>query len=253
MSIDHGILAALIALAAGLWVRRTTWRFKWESAATINLAGILICLVCMMPFTTPAFDWLHSITGIWNLEDMIGHLAYLTGITVLSYVTLNRIELPAAGRWRRLRLEIPAVVVLPTMVGLFVLGSPDHHERDLFTAPPNFWLAAYWLAMAAAALWVLGHLLWALAIIARLDPASSTMAKIYLLAVTVDCGSIAAKAGSIWLPGVGLEGTAWVLVCAATGGYAAAAIYGMQRVRRWLAWPPPPKQREHQLPPGAAA
>lgn len=240
MSIDHGIFAALVALTAGLWVRRITWRCKWECAATINLAGILICLVCMMPATTPAFDWLHDITGIWNLEDMIGHLSYLVGITVLAYVTLNRIELPAPARWRHLRLELPATVVLPVAVGLFVLGSPDHHVSDLYAAPVNFWLACYWLLLVGAALWVLGHLLWALVIIARWDPASATMAKIYLVAVTVDCGALAAKALSLWMPGVGLEETSWVLVCVASGGYAAAAIYGMRRIRLWLAWPPPP-------------
>lgn len=241
MSIDHGIVAALIALASGLWVRRTTWFYKWESAATVNLAGIFVCLVCMMPITAPAFEVLHRVTGIWDLEDMIGHLVYLGGITVLSYVTLNRIELPAAARWRHWRLELPATVVLPLLVGLFVLGSPDHHSRDLLMERPNFWLGCYWLVLSVSAAWVLGHLLWALGIIARWDERSSTMAKIYMLAVIVDCGSITAKVLSMWLPGAGLEATSWVLVCLASAGYALAAMHGMRRIRRWLAWPPAPK------------
>lgn len=233
-----------------------TWRFKWEAAATVNLAGISICLVCMMPFTTPAFDSLHAVTGIWNLEDMIGHLSYLAGITVLAYVTINRIELTNAAAWRHWRLELPATFVFPTLVGLFVLGSPDHHVRDLFTEPPDFWLACYWLVFCGAATWVLGHLLWALALIVRYDPDSSTMAKLYVVAVVVDCGSISAKVASIWLPGIGLEATSWALVCLATVGYATAAIYGMQGIKRWLTWPPP--QADHAPPaepnpPGATA
>lgn len=249
MSIDHGILAALIALAAGLWVRRTTWFYKWESAATVNLAGILICLVCMMPFATPAFDRLYDITGVWNLEDMIGHFAYLTGITVLSYVTLNRLELTDPSRWRHMRLELPATVVLPLLVGLFVLGSPDHHSRDLFSEAPNFCLACYWLVFEGAVSWVLGHLAWALVIIARWDPESSTVAKIYLVAVGVNYGSIAAKVASLWLRGCGLEAVSWGLACVATVGYAAAAICGMRQVRRWLVWPPP--NQKHPAPPAA--
>lgn len=249
MSIDHCIVAALIALATGLWVRRTTWAFKWESAATINLAGILICLVCMLPPATPAFDWLYEVTGIWNLEDLIGHLAYLSGITVLAYVTLNRIELADATRWRRFRLELPGTIILPTLAGLFAVGSPHRHVRDLFTEPSGLWMACYWVLMQGAAAWVLAHLLWALVVIIRWDPESATMAKIYLIAVGVDLGSLITKVLSLWVHGVGLEMAAWMLVVVSTVGYAAAAIYGMRGVRRRLAWPPP---RADPPPPPAA-
>ncbi|WP_232002955.1 hypothetical protein, partial [Mycobacterium sp. 1245801.1] len=240
---------ALIALAAGLWVRRTTWFYKWESAATVNLAGILVGLVCMMPFATPTFDCLHRVTGVWNLEDMVGHIASLTGITVFAYVTLNRLELTNAAQWRHWRLELPATFVLPTLVGLFVPGSPDRHVRDLFTEPPNAWLAAYWVVLSGAALWVLGHLLWALAIIARYDADSSTMAKIYLAAVSVNCWAVVAKLLSMALPGLGLETAAWVLICVSTVGYVLAAMYGMRQIKRWLAWPPPPPKQKQWVPP----
>lgn len=210
----------------------------------------------MMPFTTPAFDSLHRVTGIWNLEDMIGHLSYLAGITVFAYVTINRIELTNAAKWRHWRLELPATFVLPTLVGLFVLGSPDHHVRDLFSEPPDFWMGCYWLVFDGAAVWVLGHLLWALILIVHYDPESSTMATLYGVAVILNCCSIATKVASIWLPRIGLEATSWALVCLASLGYAVAAIYGMQGIKRWLTWPPPPNHHPASPPepsaPGAA-
>jgi hypothetical protein len=257
MLVYYGILIALVALCVGLWVRRSTWSYKWEQAATVNLVGTLIGIVCMTPVATQVSTILHFVTGVWNLEDLLGHIAALAGITVLAYVTINRLELPDAARWRHWRLELPATVMLPIMVGLFILGSPDRPVRDLYMARADFWMTCYWLVLALSLLWVLGHLLWALAIIARWDESSSTVAKIYIFAVTMTCGSVMAKVASLWLTGIGLKTAGWVLICVATVGYVVAAIWGIRSVRRWFT----SSERAHQQPappgeptaPGAAA
>ena len=54
-SADRIGLAAILAAAVGLWLRRMTWRFERERAATINLIGKLICFVCILPAASPAY------------------------------------------------------------------------------------------------------------------------------------------------------------------------------------------------------
>ena len=72
MSTTQLIVVALIAIMAGLWVRRTTWSYRWEKGATLNLAGIGIYLVCSMPAAAPAYYVLYHLTRTWNVEDLIG-------------------------------------------------------------------------------------------------------------------------------------------------------------------------------------
>ena len=248
MSTDHAIAAALIAVLVGLWVRRTTWTFRWECAATINLAAILICLVCMMPRAAPAYDPLHSLTGVWNLEDLLGHLTYLAGITVLTHVMLARLTLADLRAFVRQRIELPATILLPTLIGVFVVAAPNHHVADLVIEPAAGWLTCYWLLLCGCGIWVLAHLLWALLIIHG-DPQSATIATLYIVAVLANIGVFVARGMSAVVPAFPGSVT-WTLICMATVAYATAAIVGMRRVRRWLTWPPPrPAEPPEQLRP----
>jgi len=240
MSLEQLVAVALIATMAGLWARRGTWTFRWESAATINLAGLAIYFVCVMPATAPAYDVLYHLTGVWNLEDLVGHTAYLFGIGTLAHAMIARLDIADRRRFLRQRFELPVNIGLPTLIGVFVAASPDHHAADLLFEPARGWLAVYWILWAALSLWILGHLLWAMLII-RTDRRSAPVANIYVAAVAVDIASLVALCLSVT---VGLPASvAAVLICVATVCYAAAAIYGMRGVKRRLTLLPP-KQAE---------
>ncbi|MEE2855698.1 MAG: hypothetical protein VX424_23940 [Actinomycetota bacterium] len=214
-----------------MWVRRRTWKFRWESAATINLACLAVCLVCIMPATTPTFDVLHSVTGIWNLEDLIGHIVYLSGLVTLTHVMMARLDVPDRRQVIRLRLEPMAALGFPTMVGLFIAGAPDHHVRDLTLEPAHGWLAWYWLVFCAMAVWILGNLAWALWII-RSDPGSRRVADLYLAAAVINLAGMASRAAAVVI-GPFPERVGYALICFAMVGYGIAATYGMRRLRRW--------------------
>jgi hypothetical protein len=236
--IEHIIVAALIAAGFALWVRRSTWCYLWERAGTFHVATIAAYSVFVMAPTTPLFEALH-VTGVWNLEDLIGHMARLVGLGVLAYALLDRLALPHRRLFLRSRIELPAVLLLPVIVGAFIVGAPDAHVTSLVHAYSHSSLTVFWVTTDVARIWLLAHLAWALRTI-RLDRDSRLVAGAYLWAVRINYVAaavlIAAALGCPWrgLPDVGaglLYGSYLV--------YVAAAVLGMRRRRSWLDQPPP--------------
>src|SRR6476659_738226 len=89
-------LATLIAITLGcigwsLWIRRVTWSCRWEVAATLNIALQGLAVILMSPFASETLGhWLHALTGMWNLEDYIGHDAYIVAASAVVYNARGR-------------------------------------------------------------------------------------------------------------------------------------------------------------------
>lgn len=209
-----------------LWFRRATWRFPWEMATSASVACMTISMLLIPPFMAGIVGPpLYALTGLHNAEDLLGHLAYLGGLSALLQAMLSRIDLPEYRAFIRARVIMPAKASVPVIISLFIAGSPERPVADFITESGHLkdgWLLAYWQLICAAALWIIGHLVWALLIIRRESPASAVVANCYLAAIALDVACVLAlSANAFWVQFPAWPG--WWLLCVATAAYAAAA------------------------------
>lgn len=224
------MMPATAIAAVGVWMRRTTWRFKWESAATLHLTGVLIGLICWSPACEPLRRALHMVTRVWNMEYLVGHLAYTIGVSALASSMVARIDIPNLELFLRQRFELPITTALPTVSALFIKGAPSE-RLPLMTLPTTGWLACYWLLISVVWVWMLGHLLWALFVIHQ-DHRSRVIADSYIAAASVDITAVLARLLSL-MTDLSDE-PAMTMACVASMIYAGAGIYGMRRLRHRL-------------------
>ena len=225
--------AAVIAFTAttisvsALWQRRSTWRFKWERPITLHLACIVACCVLTAPIMAHPLLWLHTVTGMWNFEDLAGHTIALAGLSAYAIVMLNRLELPKGFAQRH--IGWPVTIVFPTMVGMFLVKGPDGPVADLWQA--DVMPLAYWWMLSGTSLWLLGHALWALFLIRATQ--ASFVVNAHIASVVASCGSGACQlAGAAGLAPTWLV---WVFGSVGVAMAAVAGLAGMASVRRALA------------------
>jgi hypothetical protein len=123
-------LAVLIAIttaciAWSLWIRRVTWSCRWEVAATLNIALQGTTVLLMSPLASETLGhWLHALTGMWNLEDYIGHDLYIVAASAIVYNTLGRLQDDnAMQRTFKQYVERPATLCIPLLLATFSFGS----------------------------------------------------------------------------------------------------------------------------------
>src|SRR6201996_3863668 len=86
------IAITLTCIAWSLWIRRVTWSCRWEVAATLNIALQGAAVLLMSPIASETVGhWLHAATGMWNLEDYIGHDCYIVAASAIVYNALGRL------------------------------------------------------------------------------------------------------------------------------------------------------------------
>src|SRR5689334_7916019 len=145
-------LATLIAITLAcigwsLWIRRVTWSSRWEVAATLNIALQGGAILLMSPWASETIGRvLHSWTGMWNLEDFIGHDMYIVAASAIVYNALGRLQDDhSMQRAFKQYVEYPATLCIPLLLATFAMSSAhDVYARDFFASPTDGWLAAYW-------------------------------------------------------------------------------------------------------------
>lgn len=219
-------IATLAVATVALWIRRDTWNTRWDAGATLNVALQSVNVALL----SPRVSWhlsprLHTVTGMWNVEDLIGHLAYLGGLAALMYMAVIRVRMTDDQRRRyfKRRLELPATLFLPLLVGCFVVsGCTDGYVVGLLFVPVTPALACYWLLFIAGAVYLLANTIWALLIL-RHDPRSVRVVDMYLGAIGISLCSFVTAAASFAIDG--LDVVTWLLIRAELVGYAVVAAY----------------------------
>jgi hypothetical protein len=211
----------LVVALLALWSIRHAWSIPTERPATVAVA-LLAADVLLM---TPQLNWwlsrkLHAITGVWNLEDLTGHMCVLIAMCCLLYLVADRLDMnPAQFRWFvRYRIELPCTIAFAVLAAVFVAGDiDDRYIADAVAAETTPWLRAYWLTMTTACFYLLWHIGQALLILRR-DDRSRRAATAYLVAVGI---SVCCGAAFI----VAIEPLQWVMVRGEVVAYAIAASY----------------------------
>ena len=239
MGLGALITATLICVAWSLWIRRLTWSCRWEVAATMNVALQGAAIFLMSPFASETIGKaLHSLTGVWNLEDYIGHDCYVVAASAIVYNALGRLQDDNATQAAfKQYVERPATLCIPLLLATFSLGNGAAIYRpDFFTVPTDFWLSAYWLLLCGTLIYLLGYGSRALFVL-RQDPRSRRIANIYLLASASGITACTIRIITAYVPPLqDLEGgtLVWFFACFCGAGFALTSAHSWRIKTRWF-------------------
>jgi hypothetical protein len=233
------ITVTLVCMAWSLWIRRMTWGCRWEVAATLNIALQAGAVLLMSPLASETIgQWLHSLTGIWNLEDYIGHDLYVVAASAIVYNALGRLQDDNAMQTAfKQYVERPATLCIPLLLATFSMGNGAKvYRSDFFTVACDFWLSAYWLLLCGTLIYLLGYGARALLVL-RQDPRSRRIANIYLLASASGIIACTIRIITAYVPPLAeLEGgkLVWFFACCCAAGFALTSAHSWRIKTKWF-------------------
>jgi hypothetical protein len=233
------ITVTLACIAWSLWIRRVTWSCRWEVAATLNIAlqGATVCL--RSPFASATVGhWLHALTGMWNLEDYIGHDMYVVAASAIVYNALGRLQDDHAMQTAfKQYVERPATLCIPLLLAAFSLGNGAAiYSADFFELRTDFWLGAYWILLCSTLIYLLGYGARALLVL-RKDPRSRKVANIYLAASVSGMLACVVRIVTALVPSLQPieNGTlVWFFACICGAGFALTSAHSWRVKTKWF-------------------
>ena len=234
------IAITLLCIAWSLWIRRVTWSCRWEVAATLNIALQGLAVLLMSPWASETIGHvLYDLTGKWNLEDYIGHDAYIVAASAVVYNALGRLQDDHAMQQTfKQYVERPATLCIPLLLVTFSLGNGAAiYKPDFFEVPTDFWLTTYWLLLCGMLIYLLGYGCRALLVL-RKDPRSRTIANIYLAASISGILACAVRITTSLVPSLQpyAAGTTltWILACGCGAGFALTSAHSWRIKTKWF-------------------
>ncbi len=233
------ITITLVCIAWSLWIRRVTWSCRWEVAATLNIALQGVTVLLMTPLASETLGhWLHAITGMWNLEDYIGHDMYIVAASAIVYNALGRLQDDNAMQTTfKQYVERPATLCIPLLLATFSLGNGAAiYSADFFELRTDFWLSTYWILLCGTLIYLLGYGSRALLILRR-DPRSRKIANIYLAASVSGILACTVRIVTVLVPSLQPveNGTlVWVFACMCGAGFALTSAYSWRIKTKWF-------------------
>ena len=239
MSIGVLIVITLSCITWSLWIRRVTWGCRWEVAATLNIALQGAAVFLMSPFASATIgQGLHRLTGMWNLEDYIGHDCYVVAASAIVYNALGRLQEDDAMQLAfKQYVERPATLCIPLLLATFSVGNGAAIYRpDFFDVPTDFWLSTYWLLLCGMLIYLLVYGSRALLILRR-DPRSRRIANIYLLASASGVVACGIRIITAYVPGlqhIERGSLVWFFACTCGAGFALASAHSWRIKTKWF-------------------
>ncbi len=146
----QSILTALALCFCGgtMWVRRKTWRIRWDRALTMSFLfqGLGFAL------STPAMSHylerpLFRISGVAHLRDFFGHVLFICAICCVIYAAACRLVPDRELESVLYKIEFPAAIAGGAMLAAITLSHNLSREPppDFLDVPCDFWLRVYWL------------------------------------------------------------------------------------------------------------
>lgn len=239
MALTALLIITVACIAWSLWIRRLTWNCRWEVAATLNIALQGSAVVLMSPWASATVGhWLFNLTGKWNLEDYIGHDAYIVAASAIVYNSLGRLDDESEfQRNFKQYVERPATLCIPLLLATFSIGNGAMIYRpDFFKVPTDFWLNMYWVLLCGTLIYLLGYGFRALLIL-REDPRSRNIANIYLLGCGSGIAACVARIITAFIPASQDSwaiGAVWVFACACGAVFAVTSACSWMQKTRWF-------------------
>jgi hypothetical protein len=229
--------SALISLpvcfcGGAIWVRRKTWRVRWDRALTMSVLlqglGFALCAPAMSHYLEHP---LFRITGVAHLRDFFGYVLFICAICCVIYACACRLAADHELESVLYKIELPGAIAGGTMLAAITLSHNLSREppTDFLDVPCDFWLRVYWLAYGAIIIYLLCflvRLLWVL----RRDPRSRLTADLFIMASGLGLASFAVLLTQIISPGLVARFWIWTPL-SVSGGLAAFAAAWSWRER----------------------
>ncbi|QFG08433.1 membrane protein [Mycobacterium phage Guanica15] len=212
-------IIALTCVTLSLITRRHSWGARWETSASLGLSFVVAGFVLNSDTATYTLgNMLWKLTGVRQLDDFVGHLAWLAAVLSFIHHALSRLAddadlraiFEALVRW-------PLTLCIPMMLGALLMS------RASSSPVPVPWAVAHidvWVMMYRA-LWY-GCLLYLIALFGRIvwivrEYSPSWVIDAYLLSAALAAACIAALLLNVVLP----LGATGVFLAYAVGSVAA--------------------------------
>ena len=238
------ISVTLVAVFYSLWIRRDTWRSRWEAGASLNIALQGCAVLLMSPWASETLGpHLHYVFLRWNLEDLLGHICLMVAAAAIIDHGLAR--LGDHGQWRRIfrrHIKAPLWLGIPVLVVVFIVADEGYHP-DLFPAHVSTaWFGAYWIVLGILLTYLFGYA-GRVMLIVRKDPRSMVTATLYMISAAF---GVAATVIQVTTAEAGIDITLPVWLCACLGaiGFAYGSARSWNAKVAWfrdskMAHPPP--------------
>lgn len=242
MALTALIVITLVSISWSLWIRRVTWRCRWEVAATLNIALQGCAVALMSPFASETLGVaLHDLTGEWNLQNYIGHDCYIVAASAIVYNALGRLADDNAMQASfKQFVERPATLCIPLLLATFSLSRGSRtYARDFFELRTDCWLTIYWLLLCVTLAYLLAYGSRALLVL-RKDPRSRRIANLYLLASASGIAACMVRITIALIPPIqGQAGAAlvWLFACLCGAGFALTSAQAWLQKLRWFQRP----------------
>lgn len=231
-----GLIFTTVALICySLWVRRDTWWSRWENAASLALALEACALLLMSPWAGVELGpVLHHALGVWNVQQMVGHLCLIVAITANIHHMLVRLADPDEVRLiMRRQLMIPIWLGFAVMVPTY-LRSDQGYQPDVFvSATTDSWLRIYEVVGCALVLYLSAYVS-RLMLTLRRDPRATSTIDLYLVSMTFAAAACLIVLGSSWVDGADASLAIWVCICLAVGTFAYGSARSWQAKGAWF-------------------
>ena len=233
------IFITLASISWSLWIRRVTWRCRWEVAATLNIALQGCTVALMSPLASETLGVaLHNITGEWNLQNYIGHDCYIVAASAIVYNAVGRLaDDHVLQESFKQYVERPATLCIPLLLATFTLSYGSRtYARDFFALPTDFWLTVYWILLCGTLAYLLAFGSRALLVL-RQDPRSRGIANFYLFASASGLAACVLRIVTALispLQGPLSVGLIWLFCCVCGGGFALASAHSWRQKVKWL-------------------
>lgn len=228
------VSATLAAILCSLWIRRDTWRSRWESGATLNIA-LQGCAVLLMSHWASAAlgPLLHYAVGLWNVQHLLGHICWIFAVTAIIQHGLTRLTNETHVReLMRKHVGRALWVGVPVLIAVFVIADERHHP-DLFAAPPSdFWLGAYWLVLGGLLIYLLSYAGRVLLIL-REDPRSTETVDLYLISAGFGMAANMIQIVTAFHH-VDVALPVWICACLGASGFAYASARSWRAKVAWF-------------------
>jgi len=227
------IVVTLAALLCSLWIRRYTWRSRWEAGATRNIA-LHGCAVLLMSHWAAAAlgPPLHRVFGLWNVQHLLGHICWIFAVTaIIRHGLIRLVDEAHESELLRKHVTRPLRIAVPLLVVLCVIADEGHH-LDFFAAPADFWLLAYWLVLGALMIYLLSYAGRVLLIL-RTDPRSTTTVDLYLISAGFGVAASVIQIGTAWA-GTDIALPVWLCACLSAIGFAYGSARSWQAKVAWF-------------------
>ncbi|MBU9764978.1 hypothetical protein FR943_14145 [Mycobacterium sp. TNTM28] len=230
MSVATLILVTLCCIVWSLWIRRVTWSCRWEVAATLNIALQGVAVFLMSPWASETVGpFLHRLTGNWNVEDYLGHDAYIVAASAVVYHSMGRLQDDnAMQRSFKQHVERPATICIPLLLATFSYGNgATIYRADFFQVPTDLWLSVYWIILCGTLIYLLAYGARAMLVLRR-DPRSRLIANIYLLASASGLVACSIRTVTVLVPALQpIENgrIVWIFACGCGAIFALASAH----------------------------